>query len=87
MSTFIGIVLSWFKEKPMPKVVGIGGVFFRAADPAALAEWYEKHLGIDDLHTSVWRQEAGMTIFWPILQEHRIFRTDRATVDDQLPGR
>jgi hypothetical protein len=24
----------------MPKVVGIGGVFFRAADPGGLAEWY-----------------------------------------------
>lgn len=28
----------------MPKVVGIGGVFFRAADPAGLAEWYESIL-------------------------------------------
>lgn len=49
----------------MPKVVGIGGVFFRAADPAALAAWYETHLGIADLHKSVWQQEAGMTIFGP----------------------
>ncbi|MHC1549634.1 VOC family protein [Phyllobacterium sp. K27] len=49
----------------MPKVVGIGGVFFRATDPARLAEWYEKHLGVDDLHKSVWQQEAGMTIFGP----------------------
>ena len=27
-------------------VVGIGGVFFRANDPAALQAWYEKHLGL-----------------------------------------
>ena len=33
----------------MPKVVGIGGVFFRAADPAALAEWYQTHHGITDV--------------------------------------
>ncbi len=49
----------------MPKVVGIGGVFFRASDPASLAEWYHRHLGIDDLHKSVWHQEAGPTIFGP----------------------
>jgi predicted enzyme related to lactoylglutathione lyase len=28
------------------KVVGIGGVFIRADNPAALAEWYRDHLGI-----------------------------------------
>lgn len=28
------------------KVVGIGGVFIRADDPAALAAWYRDHLGI-----------------------------------------
>lgn len=49
----------------MPKVVGIGGVFFRAADSAGLAAWYENHLGIDDLHKAVWQQEAGATIFGP----------------------
>ena len=31
----------------MKKVTGIGGVFFKANDPKALAEWYEKHLGIE----------------------------------------
>jgi len=25
----------------MEKVTGIGGVFFRASDPAALKRWYE----------------------------------------------
>jgi glyoxylase I family protein len=57
----------------MPKVVGIGGVFFRAADPAALAEWYERHLGIDDLHKAVWQQEAGTTIFGPFAAETDYF--------------
>lgn len=57
----------------MPKVVGIGGVFFRAADPAALAEWYETHLGIDDLHKSVWRQESGTTIFGPFANDTDYF--------------
>ena len=31
----------------MKRVTGIGGVFFAAKDPAALQEWYRKHLGID----------------------------------------
>ena len=31
----------------MEKVTGIGGLFFRAKDPKALAKWYSDHLGID----------------------------------------
>ncbi len=31
----------------MRRVIGIGGIFFRAENPKALAAWYEKHLGID----------------------------------------
>jgi catechol 2,3-dioxygenase-like lactoylglutathione lyase family enzyme len=31
----------------MPRVTGIGGVFFKSKDPQALYEWYKKHLGID----------------------------------------
>ncbi len=35
------------KGENMKKVTGIGGVFFRAENPAELAAWYEKHLGIE----------------------------------------
>jgi catechol 2,3-dioxygenase-like lactoylglutathione lyase family enzyme len=32
---------------PEPRrVTGIGGIFFKAADPAALREWYRRHLGV-----------------------------------------
>jgi predicted enzyme related to lactoylglutathione lyase len=31
----------------MKKVTGIGGIFFKARDPAALRSWYQEHLGID----------------------------------------
>ncbi|MCA9176528.1 MAG: hypothetical protein KDB14_18700 [Planctomycetales bacterium] len=31
----------------MRRVTGIGGVFFKAADPVALGAWYRRHLGID----------------------------------------
>jgi predicted enzyme related to lactoylglutathione lyase len=31
----------------MKRVIGLGGIFFKAKDPKALYEWYRKHLGID----------------------------------------
>ena len=47
----------------MEKVMGIGGLFFRAKDPAILGRWYQEHLGIAFTPASygdpVWQQEAG----------------------------
>ncbi|CAM5180013.1 glyoxalase [Bosea thiooxidans] len=57
----------------MARVTGIGGLFFRARDPQALAAWYERHLGVDDLNKSVWRQEAGATIFGPFAEATEYF--------------
>ena len=31
----------------MKKVIGIGGIFFKARNPATLREWYKMHLGFD----------------------------------------
>ena len=54
----------------MERVTGIGGVFFRAADPAALAQWYATHLGVDPVPESYgdtsWWQQAGPTVFTPM---------------------
>ena len=51
----------------MEKVTGIGGMFFRARDPEALARWYAEHLGVDPPPTSYevqpWMQTAGPTVF------------------------
>lgn len=33
-------------ELPAERVTGIGGVFFKAKDPRALAVWYRDHLGL-----------------------------------------
>ena len=30
----------------MQRVRGIGGIFFKAKDPAALSAWYREHLGV-----------------------------------------
>ena len=42
----------------MNRVIGIGGVFFKSRDPAALISWYEKHLGM----RSTW--EGGVVFEW-----------------------
>jgi predicted enzyme related to lactoylglutathione lyase len=31
----------------MARVTGIGGIFFKARDPKALASWYASHLGLE----------------------------------------
>lgn len=53
----------------MERVTGIGGLFFRAHDPEALASWYETHLGVSsvpaDYDHSPWQQQAGPTAFAP----------------------
>ena len=50
----------------MERVSGIGGVFLRSRDPAALAAWYAEHLGLDveDWHCSVLRATGGETLVW-----------------------
>ena len=40
-----------------PRVHGIGGIFFKAKDPAALGAWYEKHLDLK-------REEWGGSLIW-----------------------
>jgi len=59
------------------RVAGIGGLFFRAHDPKALANWYREHLGIGLTPTgggeSVWEQEAGRTAFTPFPEKSGYF--------------
>jgi predicted enzyme related to lactoylglutathione lyase len=49
--------------------VGIGGVFIRAKDPAALARWYHEAFGIptyppeSDTSPQVWWQAGGPTVW------------------------
>jgi predicted enzyme related to lactoylglutathione lyase len=44
-------------------ITGIGGIFFRAADPAALKAWYADMLGITQ--APAWQQQGGPTAFEP----------------------
>ena len=34
------------QDTRIPKVTGVGGIFFFSNDPAAMRHWYEKNLGI-----------------------------------------
>ena len=64
----------------MEKVLGMGGLFFRAKDPDALALWYEQHLGVsrvpEDYETPCWRQSGGSTVFAPFKQTTDYFERD-----------
>jgi glyoxylase I family protein len=61
----------------MEKVSGIGGLFFRARDPAALARWYHERLGVSPVPSnyeeSSWQQEAGPTAFSPFPEASEYF--------------
>lgn len=56
----------------MAKVLGIGGLFFRAEDPDALAKWYSETLGAD-FSAGAWSQEAGPTVFAPFSRDTGYF--------------
>lgn len=66
----------------MEKVTGIGGFFFRARDPEALAAWYETNLGITRVGAGLpWQQEAGFTVFSPFPADTDYFgRMDQQTM-------
>ena len=61
----------------MGRVTGIGGFFFRARDPEALAVWYEERLGVNPAPGTYgeepWRQEAGPTVFAPFKKDTEYF--------------
>lgn len=60
----------------MTGAVGIGGVFFRAKDPAALSVWYSTHLGVA-AGEAPWNQLAGPTVFAPFPADSDYFPADR----------
>lgn len=68
----------------MKRVTGIGGVFFKAKDVAALQEWYKRHLGID---VQAWggavlppRTDPNGKTAWQIFPEgHEKFEGSRAS--------
>ena len=63
----------------MAKVIGFGGVFFKARDSAALGDWYKKHLGlpVEPPYGANFMPAAmpagGLTVWAPFKQETDYF--------------
>jgi predicted enzyme related to lactoylglutathione lyase len=59
----------------MEKVLGLGGLFFRARDPMGLAQWYQNNLGLSVYPATdePWQQEAGPTVFAPFEADTEYF--------------
>jgi predicted enzyme related to lactoylglutathione lyase len=63
----------------MHKVLGVGGIFFRARDPKALGVWYRDHLGIEveSWGGAVFRWDApGSTVWSPFKADTTYFGSE-----------
>lgn len=49
----------------MERVLGIGGIFFKAKDPEGLKKWYEEYLGMPGSEWGTMFQDNGL-ITWSI---------------------
>lgn len=60
-------------------VLGFGGYFRRAQDPAALKAWYQRHLGIGPASEAVpfWMADGGPVLFEPFAQDSDYFALDQ----------
>ncbi|MCB1626780.1 MAG: VOC family protein [Xanthomonadales bacterium] len=68
----------------MAKVVGVGGIFFKSPDPAALMAFYEKALGFpaaDGCVTFPWAQvpKDGYTVWSPFQANTEYFQPSSAS--------
>lgn len=68
-------------------VQGMGGLFFRAHDPEALAEWYKAHLGVgggcaaDGMGEAgpwEWLTAGGPMVFQPVKADTDYFPAEKA---------
>jgi predicted enzyme related to lactoylglutathione lyase len=54
----------------MERILGIGGVFFKARDPKALAAWYREHLGVsiepEQTYGAFASAAAGEQVVWSV---------------------
>jgi len=67
-------------------VLGMGGLFFRAADPDALKSWYQEHLGVgagcapegETPSEWFWQPQGGPMVFEPFKADTSYFAPDKA---------
>ncbi|HEX5379959.1 MAG TPA: VOC family protein [Phenylobacterium sp.] len=78
----------------MARILGIGGIFFKASDTKAVSEWYKRVLGFDTLDWggAMWPHgETGYTIWSPFAADTDYFAPSTAQfmvnfVVDDLDG-
>ena len=66
------------------RVTGIGGIFFKCADPAATRSWYAQHLGLDESPYGTnfeWRDadnpgKKGSTVWSPFAKDSKYFGSE-----------
>ena len=70
----------------MKRVTGIGGIFFKSADPKALGDWYKTHLGLDvtDWGGALFQwggegSEPGITVWSPFAQDTNYMQPSAAS--------
>jgi predicted enzyme related to lactoylglutathione lyase len=63
----------------MARAIGLGGIFFKARDPKALAAWYAQHLGLEinpyfgGVKFAEDAQRPGCTIWTPFADDTKYF--------------
>lgn len=64
-----------------PRVVGIGGIFFRSHDPEKLAAWYHEHLGIPPGGGSeLWETQQGIVVFAPFKKDTEYYPKEQSVM-------
>ena len=71
----------------MQRVIGIGGIFFKANDPEKLGGWYKKHLGlnVEDWGGVSFQENAGADL-QPKRQSHIVWSPFEAKTDYFAPS-
>ena len=71
----------------MKRVIGIGGIFFKANDPEKLAAWYKTHLGLEaeDWGGVCFQEGAGVDLK-PKRQSHIVWSPFDANTDYFKPS-
>ncbi|MDQ3118844.1 MAG: VOC family protein [Verrucomicrobiota bacterium] len=71
----------------MKRVIGVGGIFFKARDPEKLAAWYRKHLGFEvEEWGGVSFQEGAAAQLAPKRQSHLVWSPFEATTEYFAPS-
>lgn len=81
-------------QKSGPRATGIGGIFFKAKDPAALKQWYAEYLGMRMTPSGAifeWRQDAdstkkGLTLWTPFKAATKYFSDKPFMINYRVQG-